>query len=163
MSQEARSIIIGLLNRDPARRLGNNGGEEIKRHPSVSGEEDLQVAFLGPHGKESTYTSNPPLTLRETPIVLVQPCEPQDGRGALLQHVSAATRVFFWTRRPSVRELNGFCQLRNKAHLNETYLARIRDIEPSQIPAVDDVSDLRGAYLIVIKNWSFGRADAGTA
>ncbi|KZV97998.1 Pkinase-domain-containing protein [Exidia glandulosa HHB12029] len=36
MSQEARSIIIGLLNRDPARRLGNNGGEEIKRHPFFS-------------------------------------------------------------------------------------------------------------------------------
>ena len=33
MGPEARSIIIGLLNRDPARRLGNNGGEEIKRHP----------------------------------------------------------------------------------------------------------------------------------
>jgi serum/glucocorticoid-regulated kinase 2 len=28
----ARSIIIGLLNRDPNRRLGNHGGEEIKRH-----------------------------------------------------------------------------------------------------------------------------------
>ena len=32
----ARSIIVGLLNRDPARRLGNNGGEEIKRHPFFS-------------------------------------------------------------------------------------------------------------------------------
>jgi len=25
--------MIGLLQRDPARRLGANGGEEIKRHP----------------------------------------------------------------------------------------------------------------------------------
>ncbi|KAF8627495.1 hypothetical protein AX17_006306 [Amanita inopinata Kibby_2008] len=30
---EARSILTGLLNRDPTRRLGVNGAEEIKRHP----------------------------------------------------------------------------------------------------------------------------------
>jgi len=33
MSPEARSVMTGLLQRDPARRLGANGGEEIKRHP----------------------------------------------------------------------------------------------------------------------------------
>lgn len=30
---EARSILTGLLNRDPTKRLGVNGAEEIKRHP----------------------------------------------------------------------------------------------------------------------------------
>jgi serum/glucocorticoid-regulated kinase 2 len=30
---EAQSILTGLLNRDPTRRLGVNGAEEIKRHP----------------------------------------------------------------------------------------------------------------------------------
>jgi len=30
---EARSILTGLLTRDPARRLGANGAEEIKKHP----------------------------------------------------------------------------------------------------------------------------------
>lgn len=30
---ETRSILTGLLTRDPARRLGANGAEEIKRHP----------------------------------------------------------------------------------------------------------------------------------
>ncbi|KAF8645144.1 hypothetical protein AX16_007972 [Volvariella volvacea WC 439] len=30
---EARSILTGLLNRDPTRRLGVNGAEEIKKHP----------------------------------------------------------------------------------------------------------------------------------
>jgi serum/glucocorticoid-regulated kinase 2 len=29
---EARSVMTGLLHRDPSRRLGANGGEEIKRH-----------------------------------------------------------------------------------------------------------------------------------
>ena len=33
MPSEARSVMIGLLQRDPTRRLGANGGEEIKRHP----------------------------------------------------------------------------------------------------------------------------------
>ncbi|KDQ16691.1 hypothetical protein BOTBODRAFT_30613 [Botryobasidium botryosum FD-172 SS1] len=33
MSYDARSIIAGLLSRDPATRLGANGAEEIKRHP----------------------------------------------------------------------------------------------------------------------------------
>ncbi|KAE9397301.1 kinase-like protein [Gymnopus androsaceus JB14] len=33
MPSEARSVMTGLLQRDPARRLGANGGEEIKRHP----------------------------------------------------------------------------------------------------------------------------------
>jgi serum/glucocorticoid-regulated kinase 2 len=33
MSEEARSVISALLQRDPSRRLGHNGGEEIKRHP----------------------------------------------------------------------------------------------------------------------------------
>jgi len=31
--QEARSVMTGLLQRNPAHRLGANGGEEIKRHP----------------------------------------------------------------------------------------------------------------------------------
>ncbi|KAK2465353.1 hypothetical protein APHAL10511_002707 [Amanita phalloides] len=31
-SSEARSILTGLLNRDPKRRLGVNGADEIKRH-----------------------------------------------------------------------------------------------------------------------------------
>lgn len=30
---EARSILTGLLNRDPNQRLGVNGAEEIKSHP----------------------------------------------------------------------------------------------------------------------------------
>lgn len=29
----ARSILTGLLTRDPTQRLGVNGAEEIKRHP----------------------------------------------------------------------------------------------------------------------------------
>ena len=33
---EARSVMVGLLHRDPSRRLGANGGEEIKRHPFFS-------------------------------------------------------------------------------------------------------------------------------
>jgi serum/glucocorticoid-regulated kinase 2 len=33
MPSEARSVMTGLLQRDPSRRLGANGGEEIKRHP----------------------------------------------------------------------------------------------------------------------------------
>jgi serum/glucocorticoid-regulated kinase 2 len=30
---DARSILTGLLDRDPTKRLGVNGAEEIKRHP----------------------------------------------------------------------------------------------------------------------------------
>ncbi|KAG5722249.1 Serine/threonine-protein kinase gad8 [Termitomyces sp. T112] len=33
MPSEARSVMMGLLQRDPTKRLGANGGEEIKRHP----------------------------------------------------------------------------------------------------------------------------------
>ncbi|KAF8895323.1 AGC/Akt protein kinase [Infundibulicybe gibba] len=33
ISTEARSILVGLLTRDPARRLGVNGADEIKKHP----------------------------------------------------------------------------------------------------------------------------------
>ncbi|KAF8066818.1 kinase-like domain-containing protein [Lyophyllum atratum] len=33
MPSEARSVMVGLLQRDPTKRLGVNGGEEIKRHP----------------------------------------------------------------------------------------------------------------------------------
>jgi serum/glucocorticoid-regulated kinase 2 len=36
MSGEAQSVIAALLQRDPARRLGANGGEEIKRHTFFS-------------------------------------------------------------------------------------------------------------------------------
>jgi hypothetical protein len=36
MPSEARSVMTGLLHRDPTRRLGCNGGEEIKRHPFFS-------------------------------------------------------------------------------------------------------------------------------
>lgn len=30
---EARTILTSLLNRDPSKRLGVNGAEEIKKHP----------------------------------------------------------------------------------------------------------------------------------
>ena len=33
ISPLARSILTGLLNRDPSQRLGVNGAEEIRRHP----------------------------------------------------------------------------------------------------------------------------------
>ena len=33
MPSEAWGVMTGLLQRDPTRRLGANGGEEIKRHP----------------------------------------------------------------------------------------------------------------------------------
>ena len=33
IGSEARSILTGLLSRDPSKRLGVNGAEEIKRHP----------------------------------------------------------------------------------------------------------------------------------
>ncbi|KIJ12735.1 hypothetical protein PAXINDRAFT_171043 [Paxillus involutus ATCC 200175] len=33
ISPEAKSVMTGLLQRDPSRRLGANGGEEIKKHP----------------------------------------------------------------------------------------------------------------------------------
>ena len=32
MSNEARGVIFGLLQREPDRRLGTNGADEIKRH-----------------------------------------------------------------------------------------------------------------------------------
>ena len=33
ISSEARSVMTALLQRDPQKRLGNHGGDEIKRHP----------------------------------------------------------------------------------------------------------------------------------
>ncbi|KAG8751953.1 AGC protein kinase Gad8 [Serendipita sp. 396] len=36
MGGEAKSVMTGLLQRDPHKRLGNNGAEEIKRHPFFS-------------------------------------------------------------------------------------------------------------------------------
>ena len=33
IGSEARSILTGLLTRDPAHRLGVNGADEIKKHP----------------------------------------------------------------------------------------------------------------------------------
>ncbi|KZP08525.1 Pkinase-domain-containing protein [Athelia psychrophila] len=33
MPSEAKSVMTGLLNRDPTKRLGCNGAEEIRRHP----------------------------------------------------------------------------------------------------------------------------------
>lgn len=36
MPTDARTIMTGLLNRDPNRRLGVNGAEEIKHHPFFS-------------------------------------------------------------------------------------------------------------------------------
>ncbi|EGN98267.1 hypothetical protein SERLA73DRAFT_74489 [Serpula lacrymans var. lacrymans S7.3] len=44
IGSEARSILTGLLTRDPARRLGVNGAEEIRRHPFFEKHIDLEVA-----------------------------------------------------------------------------------------------------------------------
>ena len=36
MPRDAMSVMIGLLQRNPAKRLGSGGAEEIKRHPFFS-------------------------------------------------------------------------------------------------------------------------------
>jgi len=42
ISPLARSILTGLLNRDPSQRLGVNGAEEIKRHPFFAHHVDFE-------------------------------------------------------------------------------------------------------------------------
>ncbi|KAG2001839.1 AGC/Akt protein kinase [Coprinopsis cinerea AmutBmut pab1-1] len=42
-SEEARSILTGLLNRDPSRRLGVKGAEDIKRHPFFHNHIDFKL------------------------------------------------------------------------------------------------------------------------
>ena len=42
ISHEAKSVMTGLLQRDPARRLGAGGADEIKRHPFFSRHIDWQ-------------------------------------------------------------------------------------------------------------------------
>ena len=39
---EARSILTGLLTRDPTQRLGVNGAEEIRSHPFFANHIDFQ-------------------------------------------------------------------------------------------------------------------------
>lgn len=41
-SEEARSILTGLLNRDPTRRLGVKGAEHIKKHPFFDNHIDFE-------------------------------------------------------------------------------------------------------------------------
>lgn len=42
MGNEAKSVMAGLLQRDPTRRLGNGGADEIKRHPFFAKHIDWQ-------------------------------------------------------------------------------------------------------------------------
>lgn len=42
ISPQARSILTGLLNRDPSQRLGVSGAEEIKRHPFFAQHVDFE-------------------------------------------------------------------------------------------------------------------------
>lgn len=42
MGIEAKSVMAGLLQRDPTRRLGNGGADEIKRHPFFAKHIDWQ-------------------------------------------------------------------------------------------------------------------------
>ncbi len=50
MPHDAMTLITGLLQRDPAKRLGANGAEEIKRHPFFSKHVDWNrfAKFLPP-------------------------------------------------------------------------------------------------------------------
>jgi len=43
IGEEARSILTGLLNRDPTQRLGVNGAEEIKKHPFFANHLDFKA------------------------------------------------------------------------------------------------------------------------
>jgi len=42
MGSEAKSVMAGLLQRDPTRRLGSGGADEIKRHPFFAKHIDWQ-------------------------------------------------------------------------------------------------------------------------
>ena len=46
MGSEAKSVMAGLLQRDPARRLGNGGADEIKRHAFFAKHIDWQRYVL---------------------------------------------------------------------------------------------------------------------
>ncbi len=43
---QARSILAGLLTRDPSSRLGVNGADEIKRHPFFARNIDFRKLLL---------------------------------------------------------------------------------------------------------------------
>lgn len=41
--EEARSILTGLLSRDPAQRLGYKGAQDIKKHPFFANHIDFKL------------------------------------------------------------------------------------------------------------------------
>lgn len=64
MSPDARTLLAGLLNRDPALRLGANGAAEIKSHPFFASidwkkllAKQIQPPFK-PHVESAIDTSN---------------------------------------------------------------------------------------------------------
>jgi serum/glucocorticoid-regulated kinase 2 len=46
MPSEARSVMTGLLQRDPSKRLGAHGSEEIKKHPFFAKHIDWNMCLL---------------------------------------------------------------------------------------------------------------------
>ena len=46
MPHDAMTLITGLLQRDPSKRLGSGGAEEIKRHPFFSMPRSLSQTCL---------------------------------------------------------------------------------------------------------------------
>ena len=62
ISSEARSVMTGLLHRDPQWRLGNHGGDEIKKHPFFARHIDwnkLMAKKIQPPFKPSVVSSFP--------------------------------------------------------------------------------------------------------
>lgn len=71
ISSQARSILTGLLTRDPTQRLGVNGAEEIKKHPFFAKNIDFNKLLkkqIQPPFKPSVASPVVRLTLRD-PVV----------------------------------------------------------------------------------------------
>lgn len=76
MPSEARSVMTALLQRDPTKRLGANGGEEIKRHPFFAKYIDwnrLMAKKIQPPFKPSVV-SVPPTSYSIRDIFLLPSC-----------------------------------------------------------------------------------------
>lgn len=79
--EEAISILTGLLNRDPSRRLGVKGAEEIKKHPFFHNHIDFKLLAakkLQPPFKPSVASpvvsfSTPPIVMQLTMLQRMYP------------------------------------------------------------------------------------------
>jgi serine/threonine protein kinase len=115
MGSEARSVLTLLLNRDPSRRLGVNGAQDIKNHPFFARHIDwkkLMAKKIQPPFKPAVVRRFEPASARDREADVVKPTRqaPSTHQTSTKSLLRRSRRIPSWRTPTYLRPFSSNCK-----------------------------------------------------